>query len=101
MPMIRITSILSLIMLAGCADSGLTNSGIAGPTGRSSDSGNIKVIGVRNVWKQDLRPDTRSLVIRKLPLGKTAIFDGDAKFDGYYDSGRDVTRVGVYGNVTT
>jgi len=99
MPMIRIAQILILIALTGCAMS--PSSGISGPTGRASDAGKVTVISVRDVWKQDLKGTSQDLVAKKLELGKTAKFDGNVRYDGYYDSARDVTRVGVYGNVTT
>jgi len=99
MPMIRITPILVLITLASCAAP--PSAGISGPTGRASDAGKVTVITVRDVWKQDLKATSKDLVAKKLALGSTAKFDGDVRYDGYYDSNRDVTRVGVYGNVTT
>jgi hypothetical protein len=108
MPIIRTSRVagiftaLSLILLSGCTgSSGIPNAGISGPTGRSADAGNVREIAVRSVWKQDLKSQTRALVVQKLPLAKTAKFDGDCHYDGYYNADRDVTRVGVYGNVIT
>jgi hypothetical protein len=98
--MMRILTILSVIFLASCTDAG-NSAGVAGPTGRARDSRNMSPIQVRDVWKSDLQPRTQKIVVSQLPLGKTARFDEHVHFDGFYDSNRDVTSIGVYGNVTT
>lgn len=101
MPMIRIMPILSLIVLASCAGNPGGNAGIAGPTGRAADAGSIREIGVRETWKFDLKPQSQTIISGKIEDGKTAKFDPIVRYDGYYDANRGVTRVGVYGNVTT
>lgn len=100
MPICRLLSIAALLVLASCGAAAY-NSGVSGPTGRASDAGNVRVISVRDVWKQDLKNETRRIVVARLPLGKTAIFDGFTEFEGYYDAEQDVTRVAAYGNVHT
>lgn len=99
--MMRLLPILGVLLLAGCAGEAANNAGIAGPTGRASDSGKISPITVRDVWKTDLQPRSKNLVISQLTLGKTARFDEKVFFDGFYDSSKDITNVAVYGNVTT
>jgi hypothetical protein len=101
MPMKRILTAVGLALLAGCVDSARPNAGISGPTGRASDAGIIHTIKVRDVWKENLKPLTRDVVVRKLALGKTARFEDPPRFDGYYDSDHNVTRVAAYGDVTT
>jgi hypothetical protein len=87
------------LTLASCAAP--PAQGIAGPTGRAGDAGKLTPIKVRDVWKESLRSFSRDIVTKRLPLGSTAKFDPKVHFDGYYDSDQDVTRVAVYGNVTT
>jgi hypothetical protein len=94
-------SVLGLIMLAGCVGGAPLNAGVAGPTGRAGDAGKIHAITVRDVWKMDLQARSLKLVTQQIPLGSTARFDDNVRFEGYYDSGQNVTSVGVYGNVTT
>jgi len=101
MPMIRIMPTLALIMLAGCAVGSSPYTGTGGPTGRISDSGNISPLTVRDVWKLDLETRSKKLVTSQISFGNTARFDNNVRYDGYYDSARNVTTIGVYGNVTT
>jgi hypothetical protein len=96
----RIAVILSLTLLAGCANSAQFNSGIAGPTGRASDSGKITAIRVHDTWKEYLKPLSLDIVKKKLAFPDTARFDRDVHFDGFYDSSADTTRISVYGNTT-
>jgi len=101
MPMIRIMSILGLIMLAGCATDAPPYAGVTGPTGRATDAGKLRPLKVRDVWKMDLRPRSQKLVAAQLPFGNTASFDNNVRYDGMYDSARNVSTVGVYGNVSS
>ena len=99
MSMRRIIAVLTLALLAGCMDAPL-GSGINGPTGRASDTGKITVVRVRPVWMYDLKKRSQDMVVRKLPYGQTARFD-DAHFEGFYDATLNVTRVSVFGNVSS
>ncbi len=96
--MTRIAGMVSLIMLASCVGAP-PSAGINGPTGRASDARSISPISVPDTWKLDLGPQSQDLVTKKLTYPKTARFDEKVHFEAYYDAARDVTRVGVYGNV--
>jgi hypothetical protein len=99
--MFRGTLILSLtILVAGCS-SNSGYSGVEGPTGRASDSGKIGSAKVHDTWKVKLQPQTLDVVRKKLQFADSARFDGNPKFEGFYDAPADATRVGAWGNVTT
>jgi len=98
----RLTTILALTLLAGCgSNSAQYNSGIAGPTGRASDAGKISSLKVHDTWKVKLQPQTLNVVRKKLTFPDSARFEGDLKFEGFYDASADVTHVGAWGNVTS
>jgi hypothetical protein len=100
MPMIRITLGLGLALLWGCASSA-PNPGMEGPTGRLRDTGNIVSLRVRDTWKEGLKHDSQALVVKQLQFGSTARFDPHVDYEAYYDRINDLTRVAVYGNVTS
>jgi hypothetical protein len=96
----RTALVLSLTLLAGCANSSQYNSGVSGPTGRASDAGKYTSIKVHDTWVANLKPLTLGIVKKKLLFPDTARFDRNVQFEGFYDSATDVTRIGVFGNVT-
>ena len=100
MSMRRITAILALALLSGCIDAPPVG-GVNGPTGRASDAGQLYSIPVRAVWKYELRPRSQDLASKKLQYGLTARFGDDVQYEGFYDAKLNVTRVAVYGNVST
>ena len=101
MPISRLALLLGLSLLCGCANSAPPGGGINGPTGRARDANNVVIIKVRDVWKQNLKPLSQSIIVKQLRFGSTARFDPHVQYEAYYDRANDITRVGVYGNVTS
>jgi hypothetical protein len=99
MPMNRLAVIVAAVFLAGCS-TGRPNAGPVGPTGNYADAQHLVPVAVRNQWKYDLRPQTRALVTKNLRFPRTARFDDKVRYEGYYDTAKDITWVAVYGNVT-
>jgi hypothetical protein len=100
MTMRQITAVLVFALMAGCMDAP-QGGGINGPTGRAADAGKITAVGVRTLWKYDLKQASQDLVAKRLPYGSTAKFDDFVHFEGFFNATLNVTRVSVYGNVTT
>jgi len=93
-------AVLAEAMLAGCAPAPQPVSGL-GPTGNLADAAKLVVVKVRDVWKYDLRQRTQSIVKKKVRFPDDVDFDDRVRYEGYYDSSRNVTWVAVYGNVTS
>lgn len=96
----RTALVLGVTLLAGCAGNAQYNAGVSGPTGRASDAGKYTSIKVHDTWVVYLKPLTLDLVKKKLLFPDTARFDRNVQFEGFYDVASDVTRIGVFGNVT-
>ena len=104
-PMIRCGAIqalatLTALVLVGCASNPPTVSGL-GPTGDKTDAAYLTPVKVRDVWKYDLLPQTQQVVKKRVRFHEEVQFDDKVRYEGYYDSRRDVTWVAVYGNVTS
>jgi hypothetical protein len=97
MPMIRIAIIAALACLAGCANP--SNPNVMGPTGHLGESANLVPLKVRNQWKYDVTTLTREVVAKRLRFPATALFDDKIRYEAYYDKNKDITWLGVYGNV--
>jgi hypothetical protein len=98
MPMIRITLIVAMVCLAGCANQ--SNSGAMGPTGHFGDSQHLVPLDVRDQWKYDVISLTQEFVAKQLRFPKTALFDDKVRYEAYYDTNKNITWLAVYGNVT-
>jgi hypothetical protein len=100
MTMRQIAAVVILALMCGCMDAA-PYAGINGPTGRASDAGKLTPVSVRAMWRYELKPASQKLVAKKLDYSDSAKFDDFVHYDGFYDSTLNVTRVAVYGNVTT
>jgi hypothetical protein len=104
-PMIRCGAIhtaalLAVLALAGCASIPTAPLGL-GPTGDKADAAYLTAIKVRDAWKYDLLPQTQRVVKKNVRYPLDVQFDELVRYEGYYDSRRNVTWVAVYGNVTS
>jgi hypothetical protein len=97
MPMIRITIIVAMACMAGCATQ--PNPASMGPTGNFGDSAKLVPLKVRDEWKYDVTALTRQVVTKQLRFPATALFDEKVRYEAYYDSSKDITWLAVYGNV--